>query len=175
MNARNGETVITGTQVSNHLYRLNNFIVQLPAKKPCCTLSTNRSITFSATESLPTWETWHRRFGHLGRSSIQTLLDKNLVSGLNVNMNSPKYDCEACTKAKQHVNPFPKASVEILTESGELTHMDLWGKYPVQSIHSNHYFHSFLDDNTCRPSLTFLKHKDNASEAIKNYVAYLKA
>ena len=120
--------------MSNHLYRLNNFIVQLPAKIPRHTLLTFKSITFSSMESLQTWETWHRRFGHLGRSSIQTLLDKKLVSGLNVDLNSPKYDCKACTKAKQHVNPFPKASVEVHTKPGKLTHMDLWGKYPVQSI-----------------------------------------
>ena len=32
--AWNSKTVVTGTQVSNHLYRLNNFIVQLLAKNP---------------------------------------------------------------------------------------------------------------------------------------------
>lgn len=53
--------------------------------------------------------------------------------------------------------------------------LPLWGKYPVQSIHGNQYFHSFLDDNTRRPTLRFLKHKTEAAQAMKNYVAYLEA
>lgn len=32
--------------------------------------------------------------------------------------------------------------------------MDLWGKYPIQSINGNQYFHTFLDDSTRRPSLS---------------------
>jgi hypothetical protein len=105
-------------------------------------------------EPTQTWETWHKRFEHLGMNGMQTLLDKNLVTGLNINMQSPKYDCVACVQAKQHINPFPKATMEVRTKSGELTHTDLWGKYPVQSIHGNQYFHSFLDNSTRHPSLT---------------------
>ena len=176
MNVWNGETVATGTQIVNNLYRLDNFIIQQPAIKSGLTSKVDAgSHTFQTMEPLPTWETWHKCFGHLGMSSIQTLLNKGLVTGLNVDTESPKYDCKACTQAKQHVTPFVKASMEILTKPGELTHTDLWGKYPVQSIHSNQYFHLFLDDSTRRPTLTFLKHKDEAKQAIKDYVAYLKA
>jgi hypothetical protein len=78
-------------------------------------------------------------------------------------------------QAKQHVTPFPKVSVSVATKPGETTHMDLWGKYPVTSINGNQYFHSFLDDSTRWPCITFLKHKDEATQAIKNYVTYLKS
>jgi hypothetical protein len=104
-------------------------------------------------------------------SSLQMLFEKKLVTGLELDPRSPKYDCQACIQAKQHITPFPKATMEILTKPGELTHTDLWGKYPIQSIHGNQYFHSFRR----RPSLAFLKHKDEAAQAIKNYVAYLRA
>jgi len=147
MNARDGKTVATGTQINNHLYRLENFIIQPTAKK----LSPQRGqhsdpSVFKVTEPTQSWETWHKRFGHLGNSSIQMLHDKNLVTGLNVDLQSPKYECAACVQAKQHVTPFPKASIEVRTKPGEITHTDLWGKYSVQSIHGNQYFHSFLDD-----------------------------
>jgi len=176
MNAKNGKTVSTGTQISNHLNKLDNFVIQRPVTRPERTMKNRAgSHVFNATEPIPTWETWHKRFGHLGFSSIQTLLDQKLVTGLNVDTQSPRYDCAACVQAKQHVDPFPKAMVEIRTKPGELTHTDLWGKYPVQSIHGNVYFHSFLDDCTRWPTLTFLKHKDEASQAIKDYVAHLKA
>ena len=133
------------------------------------------SYTFNTTQPIHTWETWHRQFGHLGMSSIKTLLDKDLVTGLHIDPHSPKYDCKACVQAKQHVNPFPKASVEVHIKPGELTHMDLWGKYPTPSIHGNQYFHSFLDDSTRYPCLTFLKHKDKAAQVVKDYVTYSKA
>ena len=175
MNANNGDIVATGTRLNNNLYRLNNFVPQPTAVTPKSTYKSISHSTFNATEPTPTREIWHRRFGHLGNSSIQLLHDKGMVNGLNIDLSSPIFDCEACVQAKQHVTPFPKASVEIRTKPGEITHMDLWGKYPVQSIHGNQYFHSFLDDSTRLPRITFLKLKDDAITAVKNHVAYLKA
>jgi len=172
MNARHGKTVATGTKINNHLYRLDNFIIQ-----PLATISKpNQNVSqfaFNATEPTQTWETWHKRFGHLDMSSIKMLLDKKLVTSLNIDLHSLKYDCETCVQVKQHVTPFPRAIVEVRTKPGEIIHMDLWSKYPVQSIYSNQYFHT-LDDSTQRPNITFLKQKDEATQAIKDYAMYLK-
>lgn len=66
------------------------------------------------------------------------MLDKNLVHGFNVDINSPKPDCIACTKAKRSVAPFNQSSKRE-TKPGDLTHMDLWGKYDTVSIQGNHY------------------------------------
>ena len=171
MNTGDGQTVIKGKRISNNLYRLNNFTIQK--------LSANNQEQdvqiFNVTEPPASWETWHCRFGHLGKSSIQALADNNLVTGLNIDLQSPKYDCEACTQAKQHVAPFPKEAMMTITKPGELTHTDLWGKYPVQSIHGNQYFHTFLDDSTKRPGVRFLKHKNDSAQAIRDYVTYVKA
>ena len=82
--------------------------------------------TFVANNKLPTWETWHRRFGHVGYTGLQKLLDGKMVEGFTVDEDSPKPDCIACTEAKQHVEPFLKSSIRK-TEAGELTHIDLWG------------------------------------------------
>ena len=174
MNANNSVTVATGTQINNHLYKLDNFIIQKPEME-IPKLTTPVSHTFATTEPFTSWEMWHRRYGHLGISSIQTLLDKKFVTGLDIDLQSPKYDCEACTLAKQQVAPFPKAATLKVTKPGELTHTDLWGKYPVQSIHRNQYFHTFLDDKTRYPRVRFLKHKDETGQSIKDYVTYLKA
>jgi hypothetical protein len=57
---------------------------------------------------------------------------------------------------------------------GELTHTDLWGKYPVWSIHGNQYMHTFLDDATWWPRLRFLKTKDEAGQAMKYYITNLQ-
>jgi hypothetical protein len=46
------------------------------------------------------WDTWHRRFGHIGYSGLKNLFDRKLVSGFNVDRSSSMPDCAACTEAK---------------------------------------------------------------------------
>ncbi len=48
-------------------------------------------------------------------------------------------DCVACIEAKQSVIPFNKKG-EQETELGELTHINVWGKYNKASINGfSHY------------------------------------
>ncbi|KAE9385918.1 hypothetical protein BT96DRAFT_840092, partial [Gymnopus androsaceus JB14] len=48
-------------------------------------------------EKSHTWEEWHRKYGHIGNSTLETLQKDGLVEGLNVDLNSPHAgDCEAC-------------------------------------------------------------------------------
>ena len=61
--------------------------------------------TFIANEPAQSWETWHRRFGHISYNGLQKLYD---VNRFNVDTRTPKPDCIACTEAKQHVEPFNK-------------------------------------------------------------------
>ena len=70
-----------------------------------------------------------------------------------------------CTEAKQHVEPFPKA-VNQSTAPGELTHIDLWGKYIVKSINGNQYYLLFVDDAKCYITISFLKEKQHRQLSI---------
>jgi hypothetical protein len=92
MITRNGTTVAAGTRISNNLYQLDNFIAQLLANITEHKKNEIKEIalTCSAAADMPaqTWETWHRRFSHLARSSIKTLVDKGLVTGLNLDLGS---------------------------------------------------------------------------------------
>ncbi len=121
-----------------------------------------------------TWETWHRRLGHVGYSGIKKLSDSQLVEGLHIDENSPKPDCIACTEAKLSETPYGPAS-KRQTRPGELTHMDLWGKYDVASINGNQYYLLMIDDAARYVTVEFLKTKDQAAQKIKNYMTYLKA
>ena len=168
--AKNGQTVATGTKINNHLYKIKNVTVLKPSPP-----SLVDSHSFAVREPAISWEMWHRRFGHIGYGSLRTLLTKELVTGFNVDSQSPKYDCVACTQAKQSVEPFPDNNNRTHTQPGELTHTDLWGPYSVRSIHGNEFFISFLDDCTRRALLRFLKHKDEGRQAVKDYVLYLRA
>ena len=101
------------------------------------------------------------------------MLDNNLVDGFNVNTQTQKPDCIACTESKQTVKPFGKPT-QKKTEPGELTHIDLWGKYSVRSINGNNYYILFIDDSEKFSTTEFLKHKWEASLKVKEYLTYLK-
>ena len=62
--------------------------------------------SFISNEEIQDWETWHRRYGHIGYSGLQKLIDLKMVDGLTVNNDSIKPDCVMCTQAKQLVKPF---------------------------------------------------------------------
>ena len=172
---KDGQTVATGRKTRNNLYKMKNFVVQTSESMNSETSMKNK--TYKVGESAKSWEIWHKRYGHIGMDSLQQILDKQLVDGFTVDMRMPKYDCEACVQAKQHIASFPKTTDgnQGLTKPGELTHTDVWGPYSVRSIHGNLYFITFLDDGTRRPKLRFLKGKDAGRQAVKDYVMYLRA
>ncbi len=165
MNTNNGQTVAKGTKISNHLYRLDDFTIMIPS------FQTHVNIQiFSMTKPAKSWDVWHRRFGHLGISSIQMLrIWSPALSSIYKLQNT------TVTLVRRQSSMLLLFHLCQLTKPGELIHMNLWEKYPVKSIHSNQYFHTFLNDNTRPPSLHFMKHKDEESQAVKDYVAYLKA
>jgi hypothetical protein len=126
-----------------------------------------------ATEPGQSWETWHKRFGHISYSGLQKLLDLDLVEGFSVDTRTPKPNCVTCTEAKQTEEPFKK-SVNRKTEPGELTHIDLWGKYDVQSINGNQYYLLFVDDSARYTTAEYLKQKSDATQKVIEYLVHLK-
>ena len=110
------KSVAQGVKISNDLYKF--------AFKH--TPRTARSdYVFSAASPSQSWETWHQCCGQVGYSGIKALLDNQLVEGLQIDMNSPKLGCVACTEVKLSVAPYGPASGHQM-KTGELTHMDLW-------------------------------------------------
>ena len=83
--------------------------------------------TYLTSEPTQSWETWHKRFGHISYLGLQKLLNLKLVNGFNADTRTPKLDCIACTGSKQTVEPFNESSEQV-TEPGELTHINMWGK-----------------------------------------------
>src|SRR6266853_2021321 len=100
------------------------------------------------TKPVLSWDTWHRCFGDIGYSRLKNLLNRQLVSGFDVDRSSPMSDCAACTEAKQSVIPFNKKGDQD-TLPGELTHVDVWGKYDVASINGHSYYLLLIDDTSC--------------------------
>src|SRR6266446_1594703 len=101
------------------------------------------------------------------------MLDNNLVEGCSIDTRTQKPDCIACTESKQTVEPFGKPT-ERKTEPGELTHIDLWGKYSITSINGNNYYILFVDDAERFSTTEFLKGKGEAAQKVKDYLTHLK-
>ena len=97
----------------------------------------------------------------------------DLVDRFKVDTSLPKPDCIACTKVKLFEAPYGPASDKQM-KIGQLTHTDLWGKYPVKSINGNQYYLLLVDDTTQHITIQFLKSKSQAMQKIKDYMMYLK-
>ena len=98
---------------------------------------------------------------------------QGLVNGFDVNTQTPQPDCIVCTEGKLAVKPFNK-SATCTKNVGELTHIDLWGKYDTTSLHSWQYYILFVDDMLRYMTIEFLKTKSQASEHVKAYLTYLQ-
>ena len=92
--------------------------------------------TYTSEVNSPTWEIWHKRYGHIGYGGLQKIYTLDLVEGFHVNQKSQKPDCMTCTEAKMTELPYPKSQRRYETP-GILTHMDVWGKYDITSINGH--------------------------------------
>ena len=70
---------------------------------------------------------WHKRYGHLGVSSLQKLACKNLVTGFDFDATRELTFCEACPQGKQHRTKF-SSSVRRADELLGLVHSDVCGR-----------------------------------------------
>jgi len=166
---KNGISVARGTQIENNLYKMEVATCAPGAKFIKEEMNPQ---SFIVCEPAQSWEIWHKRFGHIGYSGLQHMLDNNLVEGFTVDTRTPKPDCVACTEAKQAVEPF-NGNSKRETEPGDLTHMDLWGKYDTASIHGNHYYLLMIDDSARYITTEFLRKKSDAAQKVKDYLAQL--
>ena len=158
-----GTAIARGNKVTNKLYKMK-FTLAPP---------TQSEFTFVTSTSVPTWETWHRRYGHVSYSRLWKLLDLGLVDRFEINVHSPKPDCMPCTEAKLSKAPYGPATIRE-TDPGQLTHIDLWGKYNTASINGNRYYLLMVDDATCHTTVEFLKNKSKAAQKVIEYMTHLK-
>ena len=101
------------------------------------------------------WDQWHRILGHINMGSVKMLKEKNMVTGMDVDLSSsPSLQCAACIQAKQHVLPFPKEAKRKWKHVGDMTFIDLWGPACTTAIGGYKYFISYTDGNS-RESLVY--------------------
>lgn len=109
---------------------------------------------------------WHKRFGHLGVGSLQSLARERLVDGFDFDSSKRLTFCETCPQAKQHRSKFSASSTKAAEPLG-LVHSDLCGKMNVKSHGGAEYFLNFIDDKTRYVWVYFLHHKDEVFEKFR--------
>ena len=160
-----GKDMARGTKVANKLYQMSFRLA--PDSSP-------EMICFSVDISDLSWEEWHRRMVHIGYSGLRELYTRNMIANLKIDTHTLKPDCIPCVEGKHHIAPFGPA-IHNPTQIGELTHVDLWGKYDTASIYGNRYFVLMVDDATRFITVRFLKRKSQAAQKVIEYMAYLRA
>jgi hypothetical protein len=112
--------------------------------------------------------------GHIGYTGLQKLYDQNLVEGFDVDTQTSKPYCIACTEGKLAVKSFNQQA-SCTKEVGQLTHINLWGKYNVTSLQGHQYYILFINNFSQYTTVKFLKAKSQALAHVKAYLTYLKA
>lgn len=112
---------------------------------------------------------WHRRWGHLGHSSLLEMSRKGLVTKFEFDTtNSGSDACDACLRGKHTRSPFPKGGRTRATKLLELVHSDVCGPFPV-TREGYKYYASFVDDYSEFAVVYRLKEKSGVADAFKDY------
>ncbi|OMO62605.1 Integrase, catalytic core [Corchorus capsularis] len=140
---RTGEVIATGKRVDD-LYVLES--------------SEKAKAFFSTRFRVVTRSVWHSRLGHPQVSVVQYLDNKKLIHCSN--KQSPSHICSSCQMGKACRLSFLSLS-DFSTTPFEITHCDLWGPSPVNSIQRFHFYVIFIDECTRFTWFFPLKHKSD--------------
>ena len=116
----------------------------------------------------------HRKFGHITHTAIRYAVTQNLITGIDLDLNSKPEFCEPCTKAKSARQPFPQESHTRATEFGERVHWDLWGPASVKSLSGHYYAAARIDDATRENQLYFQEKKSETYNSYKRDEAHIE-
>ena len=116
----------------------------------------------------------HRRMGHVNHEDLRQMVEKGMVTGINLDLSSKPDFCEICITAKATRKSFPKESQTEYKAYGDKVVADVWGPAPVKSIGGKEYYVLFQDLFSHEERIYFLKQKSEVFEYYKKYEAWLK-
>jgi hypothetical protein len=158
------KVVVDGNLSSNQLYPL----------KVYHQANTKESSKITTMTCKGTWTDCHRKFGHVSISGLQKLLAKDLVDGLDIDIDSAIEDCEACKESKQSHAPFPQSTESRSSHPGELTHTDVWGPASTTSWTGMRYKITFIDDCARHCMCAQMKEKSEPNGKLKQYIIFIE-
>jgi transposase InsO family protein len=116
-------------------------------------------------------ELWHRRLAHINYKALP------YVSKAVTDLPEFKVDhegvCNGCAQGKNIKNPFLKRDSKA-ERILELIHSDVCGPMPSTSINGYVYYVSFIDDDSRKTWVYFLKSKDEVFGKFKEFKALIE-
>lgn len=113
---------------------------------------------------------WHARLGHVNFSAMTLMSTGKMVLGMP-EIKPQNEVCKACLVSKQIRSSFPGQATYKANEALEIVHGDLCRPItPVPTV-GNKFFFLLVDDFSRVMWVYFLKSKDEALEAFKNFRA----
>lgn len=109
---------------------------------------------------------WHARLGHLHMDAVVDL-SKRGARGIE-SLPGGRIPCDVCSRGKMTAKPFTPRT-ERSTKLLEIVHSDLCQPSSSRPEGGNRYFITFIDDYSGWCEIYFLKSKDQAFEAFREY------
>ncbi|KAK6586058.1 hypothetical protein PZA11_001115 [Diplocarpon coronariae] len=129
------------------------------------------SQTALATGCFTSYTEFHHAIGHLQVPKPERIYK----DGADVPHRPKDFHCETCELSKSvYRRPVPSApTIAHPPKPFEVIHSDLSGKFSRASLGGARYFISFICQATRHSWVRFLKHKSEAAQAIRDFIAYI--
>ena len=102
--------------------------------------------------------TMHRCLAHIAPDSIQKMVKRGIIEGVQLINNGATVTCEACKQAKLTCKEIQKECKAPLSGTlGEEIHSDVWGPSPVPSLGGRRYNIFIILHNLFNKLLQFFK------------------
>lgn len=129
------------------------------------------------TKPKETPELWHARYGHLGSDNLSKLVDKQMVTGINLKSTDIKASstvpCDSCAVGKSTRLPFHESDT-VYTTPLELVSTDVCGPMETPTPSGARYFLTVVDHATDYSVITLMKKKSEVSQHLKDTIAKLE-
>ncbi|GKF07134.1 retrovirus-related pol polyprotein from transposon TNT 1-94, partial [Tanacetum coccineum] len=111
---------------------------------------------------------WHQRLRHMSEKHMNILASKGRIPDLQ---KAVVGFCEPCVLGKQKKVRFVKSGNTRKLQRLELVHTDIYGPIFVASIGESRYYVTFVDDNSKKVWVYFLKNKSEVFNTFKKWKA----
>ena len=154
-----------------------NCTVQAPCGSQPVEFTEGDSSTASSTQNCLvagiSADTWHCRFGHLGKQNMTKLMNSDLVKDMAVSTRTLTF-CEPCAQGKAHQQSYPKISDIRSADILDLIHADVCGPINPVSLGGKCYFVIFTDDCSRFVWVRFIRHKSEVFQKFRDLIKELE-
>jgi GAG-pre-integrase domain len=154
-NAKN--EVVGQAPLNGNLYVLQ---VLVHAEEHVCVSTINASdehgLAIGSMSPCASIETWHQRLGHTHYEAIHTMINKNLIRGMDIlpGTKEPSSVCKPCVEGKHVCTPIPKETSTCTDTVLGCIFSNVWGPATVTTPSKEQYYVLFIDDKSCWMCLT---------------------